>query len=110
MSHHAEYRDWCPWCVQGKGISHHHKQDPEGVEKLGVTISLNWTFLNSAEGSSEEIGPPALVVHDNISLAIWASLRESKEISEDFMDWACSNLRDAGYTGVRRTLKSDGEE
>ena len=32
MSHHAEYRDWCPWCVQGKGTSHHHKQDPEGVE------------------------------------------------------------------------------
>ena len=66
--------------------------------------------MNSAEDSSEETGPPTLVVHDNNTLAIWASLRESKEISDDFVDWVCSNLRDAGYTGVRITLKSDGEE
>ena len=66
--------------------------------------------MNSADDSSEETGPPTLVVHDNNTLAIWASLRESKEISEDLVDWVCSNLRDAGYTGVRITLKSDGEE
>ena len=59
---------------------------------------------------SDESGPPTLVVYDNNSLAIWASLRESKEITEDLVDWACCNLRDAAYTEVRITLKSDGEE
>ena len=58
----------------------------------------------------DESGPPTLVVHNKNTLAIWASLRESKEITEDVVDWVCCNLRDAGYTGVRITLKSNGEE
>ena len=54
MSHHAEFRDWFPWCVQGKGIPRHHVQDPEDVEKLGVTISLDLTFVNSVEKVLDE--------------------------------------------------------
>ena len=30
---HAEYRDWCPHCVHGRGISHQHKASKN--EKLG---------------------------------------------------------------------------
>ena len=40
----------------------------------------------------------------------WATLRKPKEITEDLVDWVCCNLRGAGYTGVRITLKSDLEE
>ena len=83
MSHHAEFRDCCPWCVQGKGISRHHVQDPEEVEKLEGTVSLDW---HSAENYSDESGQPTFVVHDKKVLAIWASLRESKEITEDLVD------------------------
>ena len=86
MSQHAEFRSWCPWCVQGRGISRHRVQDTEDVEKSGVTVSLDWTFVNSVEKDSDASGPPTLVVHDNITLAIWASLRESKEILEDVVD------------------------
>ena len=25
MTLHAEYRDWCPHCVHGRGISHQHR-------------------------------------------------------------------------------------
>ena len=96
MSHHAEFREWRPWCVQGNGISCNHIQDPEEVETSGVTVSLDWTFDYSADDDSDESGPPTLVVHDNNTLAIWASLRESKEITEDLVDWVCCNLRDAG--------------
>ena len=110
MTHHAEFRDWCPWCVQGKGISYQHRQAKEEDEKLGVTVSMDWTFVNSVEDDSGETGPPTLVLHDNSTIAIWASARESKEITEDLVEWACSNLKDAGYTGTRITLKSDGEE
>ena len=38
------------------------------------------------------------------------SFGESKEITEDLVDWVRCNLRDAGYTGVRITFKSDGGE
>ena len=89
MSHHAEFCDWCPWCFQGKGISRHHVQDMEDVENLGVTVSLDWTFVNSVENDSDESGPPTFVVHDNITLAIWASLRGSQEIADNLVDRVC---------------------
>ena len=49
MSHHAEFRDWCAWCCQGKGISHQHRQTSGEDEKLGITVSMDWTFMNSAD-------------------------------------------------------------
>ena len=85
-------------------------QDAEEAEKLGVTVSIDWTFVNSVDNDSDESGPPTFVVHDNNTLAVWASLRDSKEIMDYLVDWVCGKLRDAGYTGVRITLKSDGEE
>ena len=86
MSHHAEYRDWCPWCVQGKGISHQHRQVDKDDEKIGVTVSMDWTYVNSIEDESDETGPPTLVLHDNNTIAIWASACESKEVTEDLVD------------------------
>ena len=91
MSHHAEYRDWCPWCVQGKGIAQQHRQSDREEEKIGVTVSMDWTYMNSAEDESAETGPPTLVVHDNSTIAIWATARESKEITDDLVDWVCNN-------------------
>ena len=34
MAHHSEYSDWCPFCVQGRGISSQHKIGDDG-EKIG---------------------------------------------------------------------------
>ena len=93
MSHHAEYRDWCPWCCQGRGISYHHKQAVEEDEKIGVTVSMDWTYVNPAEDDGGETGPPTLVMHDNSTIAIWAAARESKEVTEDLVDYVCNNLR-----------------
>ena len=93
MSHHAEYRDWCPWCVQGKGIAQQHRQSDKEEEKIGVTVSMDWTYMNSAEDEIAETGPPTLVVHDNSTIAIWATARESKEIIDDLVDWVCNNLK-----------------
>ena len=49
-------------------------------------MSLDWTFVNSVDNDSDESGPPTVVVHDNNTLAIWASLQDSKEIIDDFVD------------------------
>ena len=74
------------------------------MSRLGLCFENN-TLLIIAR---DESGPPTLVVHGNTTSAIWASSRDLKEIKEDLVDWACCDLRDAGYTGVRITLKSDG--
>ena len=107
MSHHAEFRDWCPFCVAGKGISRHHQVMKDEPDKIGVTVSMDYAYMNSE--LNVESGPPTLVAHDSSTGAIWAMLRESKESSEDLVNWMCQNLKDAGYAGVRLTLKSDGE-
>ena len=109
MTHHSEYRDWCPFCVQGKGISYQHRRGPEDEEKIGITVSMDWAYLNSKDDESDEYGPPTLVAYDNNTKAIWTMARESNEVTEDLVSWMCQNLRTAGYSGLRITLKSDGE-
>ena len=36
---HAEYRDWCPDCVAGRGVSHQHRASTN--ERLGREFSLD---------------------------------------------------------------------
>ena len=33
--HHADYREWCPHCVAGKGVSHQHRRSSD-EEKSGI--------------------------------------------------------------------------
>ena len=93
---------------QGKGISRHHVQATEEVGKFEVTASHDWAFVNSADNDSDESRPPTVVVRDNHTLAICASLRDSKDFTDHVVEWACCNLRDSGHTGVRITLKQYG--
>ena len=60
MTHHSEYRDWCPFCVQGRGISRQHRIGDDG-EKIGITVSMDWTYMNSKDDENDETGPPTLV-------------------------------------------------
>ena len=55
---HAEYRNWCRFCVEGKGTSRQHRSGDTG-ESLGVTISLDYCFMVPEE--SEE-GMDAIIV------------------------------------------------
>lgn len=41
----AEYRNWYPHCVFGKGISAQHKQDKDKFEGLGHTVSMEYLFM-----------------------------------------------------------------
>ena len=109
MTHHSEFRDWCPFCVQGRGISYQHRRGKDEDEKIGITVSMDWTYLNSKDDENDESGPPTLVAYDSNTKAIWAMARESKEVNDDLVDWMVQNLKDAGYAGLRITLKTDGE-
>ena len=68
MTLHAEYRDWCPDCVAGKGISHQHRASKN--ERTGREFSLDYAFM-TAEDIGEDMCP-VLVGYDNDSHGIWA--------------------------------------
>ena len=70
---------------------------------------MDWAYMNSIENEDDESGPPTLVAYDNNCKAIWAMARESKEVTDDVAEWMHQNLKVAGYSGCRITLKSDGE-
>jgi hypothetical protein len=48
-------------------------------------------------------------MHDNGTSALWCMRVDSKEAKPDIVSWMNQNLINAGYAGVRLTLKSDGE-
>ena len=43
MTLHADYRDWCPDCVAGRGISHQHRSSKN--ERTGRELSLGYAFI-----------------------------------------------------------------
>ena len=38
---HAEYRSWCPFCVQGKAHCNQHLKETADEDNIGVTISMD---------------------------------------------------------------------
>ena len=54
MTLHVEYRDWCPDCVAGKGISHQHRAFKN--ERTGREFSLDYAFM-TAEDIGEDMCP-----------------------------------------------------
>ena len=59
---HAEYRDWCPHCVAGKGISHQHRTH-SGDEPLGNTVSCDYAFMTKEDESDQMC--PVLLAYDH---------------------------------------------
>ena len=98
MALHAEYRDWCPDCVAGKGISHQHRASKN--ERTGREFS-------------EDIGEdmcPGLVGYDNDSHGIWALAVDTKGATRPAVQWVNGKINEAGCLGTQITLRSDQEE
>ncbi len=43
MTLHADYRDWCPDCVAGRGISHQHRASKN--KRTGRYFILDYDFM-----------------------------------------------------------------
>ena len=56
MTLHADYRDWCPDCVAGRGISHQHRASKN--ERTGREFSLDYAFM-----TAEDIGEDMCTIH-----------------------------------------------
>ena len=106
MTLHADYRDWCPHCVYGRGISHHHASSKG--EKLGNEFSLDYAFM-----TAEEVGEdmcPVLVGFDHNSKGIWALAVDQKGATRSSTKWVTGKIDEAGCAGIRVSIRSDQEE
>ena len=74
MTLHADYRDWCPDCVAGRGISHQHRSSKK--ERTGREFSVDYAFM-TAEDVGEDMCP-VLVGYDNDSHGMWALAVDAK--------------------------------
>ena len=75
---HTEYRDWCPHCVEGKGISSQHKHKNKIVEEpLGTTVSMDYLF--SAPEEEDEAMDAILLGYDANRKSIWTMSVDKKE-------------------------------
>ena len=99
------YRNWCAHCVAGKGVSSPHKTSGE-TERIGITISIDDCFIND---EVKEGTPPVLVVWDDGHRALWALPVSKKGPIDYVVTWMLKKLEDAGYSGVKLTMKSDQE-
>ena len=68
MTLHAGYRNWCPDCVAGRGISHQHRSSRN--ERTGREFSLDYALM-TADDVGEDMCP-VFSGYDNDSYGIWA--------------------------------------
>ena len=73
---HLPYRSWCWHCVFGRGVSSPHPK-PDGKEKIGITISLDYCFM-SGEGDEDPDLPGMLIVWDDSHECLWATPVDKK--------------------------------
>ena len=104
---HADYRDWCPHCVAGKGISNQHRSGKKPEEEIGTTVSMDYLFMVPEE--AEEDMDAVLIVYDANRRNMWTMVTDSKGPTATSVKWVIDRLNDAGYAGVELTLKTDQE-
>ena len=75
---HLPFRDWCPFCVQGRAVSHPHYKVKE-ESKIPV-ISMDYMGLTEREPNDELF--PILVIYDRKSSSTFAHVLPKKGVSE----------------------------
>ena len=106
MTLHADYRDWCPDCVAGRGISHQHKASKN--ERTGRELSLDYAFMTAADVGEDMC--PVLVWYDNNSHGIWALAVDAKGATNPAVQPVKGKVDEAGCSGTPITLRSEQEE
>eukprot|EP00971_Amphidinium_carterae_P353001 6492793-Amphidinium_carterae.1 len=102
QSGHLPFRNWCPLCVACKAFTKpHYKADPRDGDQIAV-VSLDYGFLNA-----ETESVPMLVVKDNATRMIWATMVPRKGVEDYSVTWLASVFREAGHR--RFIAKSDSE-
>ena len=54
--HHADYRDWCPHCVSGMGVSHQHtSSEKEGGPSAEFSVVYTFMTEEGRVGDVEDV-------------------------------------------------------
>ena len=103
---HADYRDWCPHCLAGKGISNQHRRG-DNSEAIGTTVSMDYLFMVPEE--EDENMDAVLILYDTNRKSIWTMSVDKKGPTPSTVKWVVDKLEEIGYSGMEVTLKSDQE-
>ena len=103
---HLPFRDWCPFCIRGRGLSSGHFARKTPEESQVPTISIDYCFLG--DETTRDTDLPVLVVRDRRTKSVWAHPVPAKGIENPF--GAKQLLKDIESTGYKKVnLKGDQE-
>ena len=103
---HLPFRDWCPFCIRGRGLSSGHFARKTPEESQVPTISIDYCFLG--DETTRDTDLPVLVVRDRRTKSVWAHPVPAKGVENPF--GAKQLLKDIESTGYKRVnLKGDQE-
>ena len=94
---HLPFRSWCKHCVHGRGVSSPHVR-PDKKEKIGITISMDYCFMNGEEDDDPSL-PGVLIIWDDNHECLWALPVEKKGPVEWVVKWIVEKLDNVGYRG-----------
>ena len=63
---HLPFRDWCPYCVQGRGVSAPHRKG--AAEESGILV-ISMDYMGMVEKEPEMDENPTIVLTDRKSKA-----------------------------------------
>ena len=89
LTRHASFRSWCAVCVQGRGRAEKHQGEDRKELEVGLKIpvvSWDYCFFGArnriSEAEVEQRGDsPVLVLHDGVTMSIFAHLIPRKELT-----------------------------
>ena len=105
---HAEFRDWCRYFVEGKGVSRHHEKGKEEEKTIGATVGVDYCFW-TPEDFEEEMDA-ILVGYDSETIGLWTMAVDATGPTLSSTEWLSNKIEEAGYIGISITMKSDHEE
>lgn len=104
---HWPYREWCPFCVKGRGMSNKHQSKKGEVSTVPVVI-MDYMFMSEASGKEDTyVGMPIIVMADRNSDYTCAGMVPEKGELGHAIKGMRKNLDWLGYN--IRILKSDQE-
>ena len=106
---HLPPRDWCPWCVRGRGLSAAHSRSVRPAGERTIPCVVMDYFFMGRDGSEEEErrNVPILAVRDRDTRYTFAHVVPSKGADEHTVEQVVRDLKRLGHRQL--ALKSDQE-
>ena len=70
-------------------------------ERLGMTMSMHYTYMGTAEEEENNTGIAHLLMQDNATSASRSMQVDSKEAKPEIAAWMHQNLVDSDYAGMK---------